>query len=985
MITSSESSLVAEKFYNTSSKSLNPDVNACLCLGTKILYIWPMNFLKVSISHLVLLLILFIPANIAAQYYIVGQDPASIKWKQLNSPDFKIIFPSGYEKKAQEYVNLLELSHTSISLPYLHKNKKFQIVLHNQTVISNAMVSPTPMHADFFEMPDQTTYAQPWAKQLTLHEYRHVAQMQKLNQGMTKALYYMFGDQAIGAVMGVFLPMWFIEGDAVFSETIFSKSGRGRSPDFTMGLKAQVLNKKIYPYDKALFGSFRDYVPDHYTLGYELVLNGNINYGHDLWNNTLNKVARRPYLLFPFTKAIKDITGTGKVKYYENVIETRKNQWAKIDSVKNEPKMIVPENNKYYTNYRFINPMKDGSVIAEKSGIDNINTFVKVFPDGTEKKLFTPGYDFNESLSANDSLLCWNEKAFDPRWTNRDYSVIKIYNYRTKKLRTLTRKSRLFAPSLDNMSSKVVAVNVSETNSYSLRIYDIETGDVLHEFSTSDNLFFMFPRWSDDDKYIVSTVLGDKGKSIIKINTTTWEYEFILPTSFVDITRPVMKGNKVIFLGTYLGTSDLYMIDITTSETFKLTNVRFGASDATFSGSEEKIYFTTYTNNGFRISTMQLNENSSEKVTLTNLNADYLVDQLKPENDFILDDTIVPNTEYPVKKYSRIGHLINLHSWGLAAVDLNNYDFTPGVSVLTQNILSTAYGSLGYYYDHNEQAGKTKLSFEYAGWYPVINISADYGQRRTSYLDDYNNLQEIKWMETNFSLGVSVPLNLTKSRWVMGIRPYVGGAQKFLNKISHGTSEFKENQITSLTYNFYAYTQLKRSKRDIYPKWGINTNIIFRHTPLSDSISTVFGWTETIYIPGILKHHGIRLYSAYQNINKGNYSYSNVISTPRGYTSVYLNDMFSSKIEYALPIFYPDFNIPAVAYLKRVTAHLFYDQVIGDDTNNKSQLFNSAGLEIYTDWNFLSLFPNIRLGVRGSYRFKDNLTNFEFLYGFSIN
>ena len=243
-----------------------------------------MNFIKILLASFIIFLFLSFPTNIVAQYYVIGQDPASTVWKQINSPDFKIIFPSGYENKAQEYINLLELSHTSISLPYLKENKNFQIVLHNQTVISNAMVSPTPMHADFFEMPDQSTYAQTWAKQLTLHEYRHVVQMQKLNQGTTKVLYYMFGDQAIGGIMGIFLPFWFIEGDAVFSETIFSESGRGRSPDFTMDLKAQVLNKKIYSYDKALYGSFRDYVPDHYTLGYELMLNGFINYGPELWN-----------------------------------------------------------------------------------------------------------------------------------------------------------------------------------------------------------------------------------------------------------------------------------------------------------------------------------------------------------------------------------------------------------------------------------------------------------------------------------------------------------------------------------------------------------------------------------------------------------------------------------------------------------------------------------------------------------------------------
>jgi len=943
-----------------------------------------MNFIRIFLISFILLIILTISKNIVAQYYVVGQDPASITWNQINSPDFRIIFPSGYEKKAQEYINLLELSHSSVSLPYLKKNSKFQIVLHNQTVISNAIVSPTPMHADFFEMPDQLTYAQTWSKQLTLHEYRHVVQMQKLNQGTTNILYYMFGDQAIGAIMGVFLPFWFIEGDAVFSETIFCESGRGRSPDFTMDLKAQVLNKKIYSYDKAQFGSFKDYVPDHYTLGYELVLEGIVKYGSGLWNNTLNKVARQPYMLFPFTKSIKDETGTGKVNYYKNVLEKRKSQWAIIDSTKIEADIIIPKKSRGFTNYKFVNPLKDGSIIVEKSGIDDINKFVKVFTDGTEQKLFTPGYDFNKSLSANDSLLCWNEKTYDPRWTNRDYSVIKIYNYKTKKLTQLTRKSRLFAPSLANNSTKLVAVNVSETNTYSLRIYDNITGEILIEFNTPDNLFFMFPRWSDDDKYIVTTVLGDKGKSIIIINVQTLNYEFLLPFSYVDISSPVMKAGKVIYTGSYLGTSDLYMIDVQSKETQKLTNVRFGVSDASFGVVDEKIYFSTYTADGYRIAFTQLNSNNKQKVVLGSLKANYLVDKLVPENKFNLDDTIVPDKKYAVKKYSRPGHLFNLHSWGLAAVDLNNYDFTPGVSILTQNILSTAYGSLGYYYDPNEMTGKTKLSFDYAGWYPIINLSADYGLRRSHYLDKDNQTQEIKWMETNLTLGFSLPLNLTKSKWVMVMRPYASGTQKFLNKINEATVDFKENEITSLTYGFYGYTQLKRSKRDIIPRWGYTTNIFFKHTPFSSSVSKVYGIAETFYFPGILKHQGIRIYSGYQYMKNGNYSYGNVISLARGYTGINLEETFSIKADYILPVIYPDLDIPAVAYLKRVYAHIFYDYLTGKDATNQSQLYNSVGVEIYTDWNFLSLIPNIKLGLRGTYRFKNNSTNFEFLYGFSF-
>jgi len=783
--------------------------------------------------------------------------------------------------------------------------------------------------------------------------------------------------------MGIFLPMWFVEGDAVYSETIFSESGRGRSPNFTMDLKAQVLNKKIYSYDKALYGSFRDYVPDHYTLGYQLVLNGISNYGSELWNSTLNKVARQPYMLFPFTKAIKDITGTGKVNYYKNILETIKKQWAKIDSTKSNSSFIIPKKDKHFTNYRFANPMNDGSVIAEKSGIDNINCFVKVYPDGSEEKLFTPGYDFNESLSAVDSLLCWNEKTYDPRWTNRTYSVIKIYNYKSKKLKQLTKRSRLFAPSLANNLSQIVAVNVSEENKYSLWILDIETGDTLRSFSTPDNLFFMFPHWSSDDNHLVATVLGDKGKSIILINTATWEHEFLLPFSFVDITRPVKNGDKVLFSGAYLGTNDLYMIDLKTKNTFKLTNVRFGASDAAFFG-DNKVYYSTYTDNGYRITNMDLTSDNLEKVVLSNLKFDYLIDQLKPENNFVLDKAIIPDTEYSEKKYSRAGHLFNLHSWGLTAVDLNNYDFTPGVSILTQNILSTAYGSLGYYYDPNEMTGKTKLSFTYAGWYPKINLAADYGMRRGNFTNKYGIEQEVKWMETNLSLGFSLPLNFTHSKWVNGVVPYVGGSQKFIKKINDASIDFPDTQITSLTYSFVAYTQLKKSLKDIYPKWGISARAIYTPSPFSSSQSVVYGLTGTFYIPGIVNHQGIRVYTAYQYMDNENYIYGNVISSPRGYTAISLPSMFSVKSEYAIPLLYPDLDIPAVAYLKRVTAHLFYDYLEGENDKDQLEVYSSAGVELYTDWHFLSLLPNIRLGVRSTYRFKYNSTNFEFLYGFSF-
>ena len=38
-------------------------------------------------------------------------------------------------------------------------------------------------------------------EQLAIHEYRHSVQINKMNRGFTRALYYIFGEQATGGIL----------------------------------------------------------------------------------------------------------------------------------------------------------------------------------------------------------------------------------------------------------------------------------------------------------------------------------------------------------------------------------------------------------------------------------------------------------------------------------------------------------------------------------------------------------------------------------------------------------------------------------------------------------------------------------------------------------------------------------------------------------------------------------------------------------------
>lgn len=936
----------------------------------------------ISLRFCFLIFFVIVYGGLKAQYFLNGQNPAYIKWKQLNTDYFQVIFPKGYDSIAQYYVNLMSLTKPFVSEDYQPKPRKVSIILHNRTTTSNAMVPIAPMRMEFFEMPPQSSYPQIWQNQLALHEYRHVVQENKMRQGMTKVLFYIFGEQAIAGIFGTFVPFWFIEGDAVVSETMFSNSGRGRTPDFIYPLKAQVLDKKIYKYDKAVFGSFKDFIPDHYTLGYQLVACGNLKFGIDMWDRTLNQVARRPYYIMPFNNSLRRETGSGKVNYYNSILDSLKTQWQIEDRKDIDTTIeILSKTQRFFTNYLFPNALENGNLIAEKTSLDDINRFVLVDEKGKEKRIFTPGFDFEESLSVSDSLICWNEKGFDPRWAMRNYSVIKIYDLKQGKLRKLTSKSRYFAPALSSDSKKIVTVFISEENKYALHILDSETGNIIKMISTPDNLFFMTPHWSINDEYIVAMVLGKRGKSMMLIDTRTWSKEYILPFSFTEIKWPVMQGEWIVYTAAYEGKDNLYAFNINTKSVIKVFESRFGATNVSFSKNQPQLNFSYYTADGFKLGRINFNPELLPAFDITRKHFSFMADQMVTPATFILDDTIVPSEVFQEKKYSKAANLFLIHSWAPLAIDADNYSANPGVTILSQNLLSTTVATASYFYDLNEGTNNVKFGIDYMDWYPVISLAVDYGGR-LAYHENNGETDQIRWKETNLSLNISVPLNFTGSKWIKGINPSVGISQKFLKMKEDSKYEFNEDRFTLPNYRFYAYNQLKRSPKDIFPKWGQSIDLIYRHTIFSDSANNQYALTGWLYLPGIIRHQGFKLYGGYQNSVEQNYNFSNLVSLPRGYTGINYSDFFSLRSDYAFPIAYPDLNVPLAFYLKRLYAHVFYDYLKGQTGENWQEL-SSTGAELYTDWHFISTLLQVTLGVRATYRFYYENMQYEFLFGIS--
>ena len=92
--------------------------------------------MKRTLSLLISLLFLSL-WNVSAQYYVVGQDPASVRWKQINTPRFQIIYPGDFESNAQRLAAILEKTYLFAGKTLQHQPGKISVILHTETVRSN--------------------------------------------------------------------------------------------------------------------------------------------------------------------------------------------------------------------------------------------------------------------------------------------------------------------------------------------------------------------------------------------------------------------------------------------------------------------------------------------------------------------------------------------------------------------------------------------------------------------------------------------------------------------------------------------------------------------------------------------------------------------------------------------------------------------------------------------------------------------------------
>lgn len=948
------------------------------------------------------LLILVVQAT--AQYFQTGQDPASIRWRQLQSKNFQLIYPDYFENQALQLVGKLETVYPYGSFSMKHNPQKFPVVLHTQTIQSNGLVAWAPKRAEFYTTPHQAIYPQDWLDQLALHEFRHIVQIDKVNSNLPRWAKYMLGEQVTALVFGAYLPWWFIEGDAVITETALSHYGRGRHPSFLMEHRAQVVEKGTFSYDKAYFGSYRDFVPNHYKLGYYLAGNIRARHGSQIWENVLTRAGQKPLSVFPMRQVLKKQTGMNTAGNYHSVFDSLKREWDR-EELMYEPvqKKIQTEKGKFYTNYFHNYFLNDSVLVSYKTAFNEISSFIQILKKKQEKKITFPGTIFSESINYRDEWIVWSEQITDLRWQHSGRSLLRMYNIDSQRRIELKPEFKAFSPAVSHDKTKIVVVEADFSSNFYLSVYHLPDGNLMHRFQTSVNNYFFSPEWIGPER-VAAIILTNEGKRLVTVNFETGEMDVLLDRDMGDIKQlRLADDNWLYFISSWSGKNSLYRFHLETQNVEQVYEPRFGVESPAVSPCGERIVLSDYTADGFRL--IEIPASHEKVIPLSEVHpASYpLAESLARQETGIpfLSDSVV--VDYPTQEYRKAAHLFNLHSWAPVYVDTDDYEFFPGVSLMSQNSLGTSETVLGYKWNLTEKTGRFTADYSFKGWYPVFDLNLTHGARASEYnliqqtvnsqgdvIQQDTSLLRYTWGQTTAGLNVRLPLQIGKGPFSRLFQPEVQYGFNFYKHHESTPEQFVEGSFHSLAYRLYFHQLLRQSYLDVYPDFGIVLDGSFRHSPAGTLRTGNLKALQTVlYFPGFMKNHGVKIYAgAQEKETNGTLGFNDVVRYARGWGRINTTAIYTGGADYKLPLLYPDWNFGGFLYVRRIKISLYGDYTRlkgnfyreGNITGTFTEDISSTGIELTADVNLLRFYAPSDIGFRASYLPEMKNVYFDFLF-----
>lgn len=952
---------------------------------------------------LALAVALLISGEAGAQFFSNGADPGALRWNQVKTENYRVVYPEGLDSLARVYAGNLENVRKAVGrgiamLPNGNYSRPMPVVLHPYTSTGNGMVTWTPRRMELLTTPDAVfPEATPWPMQLAIHESRHVSQMQLGSSRTFKWLKYPFGELVDGALSAIYGGPVFFEGDAVVAETALTDAGRGRSGDFLEYYRVCFREGTNRDYWQWLYGSLNRYNPDHYALGYMTLAGASRLYGTNFSGAFYDRIRTHHGISFlNLQKTMKEVSGKNFSTAFDEICASFADEWA-MDEAARGPfmpsKPLVPVSGRFpqYEELTVLN----GNLYAVRSRLDSTPVLVRMDSEGNETRiaLMSPGAS---GLSADDlsGRIYWTENIPDPRWEMRSFSDI-IYLDADGKVRRLTRGQRYYNVDVDSGRLAVAEYGI-DGRSYVV-VLDRE-GNVKSKTPIPEGMQALEPVWVSDTLYF--SALTDEGIGIFRLEDIK---PVLLPqkSKIGDLNE---ECGKLSFVSDLDGVMELYELDLESSVVEKVSSLPVGGHE--FCLLDERLYYTVTTPDAVAVYSTPVDSLSRRK-------ADFSGRHRYGTAEYFATSETVPIEENDVtiskaERYSKLGHLFRFHSWMpfyFNYDDITSISFESiyrnaglGATAFFQNDLGTSSGSIAYH--ARPENGKWRhsghIKFTYRGWYPVFEASLDFNDSNAARysVQAVEGGRKFKAVKTSlpsldFGARAYVPFNFSSGGWNRGVVPQLtfNINNDVFGKYAVNGNFLINNYMSRMTASLRGYAMMRVPSSCIYPRWGLGIEAGYVARPLMEAVicSEAYAYLYG-YVPGILPAHGIRLSAiAAVKASDGIFSQGSVNAAPRGFTGT-VSSLIAAypararfTFDYAFPFADIDWSgISPLTYVRNfeLTAHADY-ALYGRPGNISGNLF-SVGADLAAHLGNLLWIPyDTRIGVSYNYNGGSGFTAVE--------
>lgn len=933
----------------------------------------------------------------------LGLTPQKMRWQYIDTDSLRLVFPENLGRSAQRAATLLHLLYRQNTPSIGSKRKKVTVILQNQNIISNGFVALSPFRSEFYMNAPQYAFlgAGNWADLLALHEYRHVLQMSNAQRGVSKLVSWFFGENGWALMKGLALPRWFLEGDAIATETALSKAGRGRLPNFHKAYRALWRAGKRYGYEKAAAGSMKDFVPSHYHLGYYLTAFARKKYGPKIWQTVLEDAAKYKGVFFPFSRNLRKKTGLSTPALYRAAMQAQQNLWQKkqanLKIVRYDTVPLVPK--KYYTDYRSPRFLDDTTLIVRKGSMRSIEKFYRIHLRGSEKALIATGINISEGASygLRKGKIVWAQFGTHPRWHGKNYSVLNIYDFKENKKRQITHRSRLFSPDFSPDGEQIVAVGMNDSLTYRLCFFETESGSVLGKLPNPAGYFYRTPRWMDAENLLV-VVQKNNRNALAQVHIKTAQTRLLTPWLTTHLAHPFVRGEYVYFSAAFSEIQNMYALRLSDSTLYRLTFSDKDIFDADISPSGKQMVFSGFTANGHKLyHTALVPENWQPLPHYPEPHYTYADTLAQQEGGDLLDSLKI--RRFAPKKYRKRTKIINIHS-------IQPFFFPPDYrfELQSDNTFSTLSAAAGLRYNSNEGKMSYYGRLRYGAFFPLFDLQFTTALRRNRLgmmLKDhpqnrsrlYTQIFVRRWTEQRFSAGIILPLNFVRNAYYLTLRLQGHYHRRFVRcdpvDFRFNTGAQNHNgALNAFSYRLRFSHFRKKASRQIHSRFGQRLDINYQSTYKSHpNKGSVFSVNTAFYFPSIAKTHSFYVNLAYQREPfAGTYLFEDRFIYPRGYPSILHDEIQKSAFNYSLPLFYPDVALGPLVFIKRIKINLFLDaakasvhtisaeklfnqsshQNLSGSLPGYSKSYTSAGFELTFDFRAFRLL-DMEMGIRYSH------------------